>query len=248
MTSAKTQAVTHSRPPDGLQGRGGGDPALPGSREARCRDDLRKAHARRDLLVSDLAAAEKAIERARERVYDAENEVETRERELQKRKGAPLSDGDERALVASVLGGGALVEDKDEVDPDLVRVKAEASALRAVVEKLVSRLPERRRQLPFVEDGVRAAVKATVAASPAVQMLLDETEVLSLQLIRRRAILASIVGFLPDDGVEFARAAALLLPLVPVRHPDGELWRAAIEKLSRDAGAELPAMIREEVC
>jgi len=82
-----------------------------------------------------------------------------------------------------------------------------------------------------------------VASSGGVARLLDEAEELSLHLVRRRAILVAILDHLPDDSAEMARAVALLQPpIFPVRHPEAESWRAAIEKLARDASVELPAM------
>ncbi len=240
MTSPNAARAAHRSPETSV--RAGG---VTGASEARARDDLRLALSRRDLLVSDLAASEKAVVRARERAYGAEGEIERRERDAQKRKGAPLSEGDERALVDSIMGGGALVEveEKESPDPELDRMKAEAAALRLAVEKLVGRLPERRQQVPFAEDAVKAAVKTVVGSSAALAKLLEETEELSLELVRRKAILVAVIDFLPEDSAELARAAALLQPSVyPTRHPEAESWRQACESLARDADAKLPAM------
>jgi len=217
--------------------------AKAGDAEAKTRDALRLALAKRDLLVSDLARAEKAATRAQERAWDREGDVEALEAAAKRRREAGMGGGDEKALVDSIMAGGVLIDEKDAPDPELERLKAEASALRAAAAKLTARLPERREQVSYAESAVKRAAKVVVASSAAVQALLDETENLSLEVIRRRAILAAAIGHLPSDSVEAARALAVLHPLVfASRHPEAESFRQACEALARSADAPLPVV------
>ncbi len=171
--------------------------AVLGPSEARRRDELRLAQAKLGLLVSELAQAEQAATRAQVRAWDREHDVADREAAAQKRRDAGMSDGEERALVESVLGGGMLVEEKEAPDPELERLKTEAHALRVAASKLKARLPERREQIPFAENAVRAAVRAAVASSGAVEALLVRAAELQAKLIGSMAACAATS--LPSD-------------------------------------------------
>ena len=146
-----------------------------------------------------------------------------------------MSDGEERALVESVLGGGVLVEEKEAPDPELERLKTEARALRAAASKLKARLPERREQIPFAENAVRAAVRAAVASSGAVEALLVRAAELQAKLIGCRAALTAIVDNLPPMGVTSPRERPCCWAPVPfhVDHVEADRWRQS-ERASKN--------------
>jgi len=213
--------------------------------EARARDQLRLALAKRDLLVGDLATAERAVQAADQKRWDRQEQAEWLERV--ERGDAPDGRAEEADLVAAIMEDRPMPAAEARPNAEAVdKLRREAESLQGAANKLKARLPERREAIGLSELAVRSAVKAVVGSSAAVAKLIDETEVLSLQLIRRRAILAAVLDFLPSDSVELARASALLQPSVfPGRHPVAESWRAAIEALARNADAPLPVMGEE---
>ena len=93
------------------------------SGEARARAELKAAQERLGHLVDNLATAERAAARASELAWDREHDIEAREAAAKKRRSG-VSDGDEKALVESILVDGvAPIEKKEPPDPELERLR-----------------------------------------------------------------------------------------------------------------------------
>jgi len=253
MTNANTSAATaRSSPAAGLGGTGRyGDSraaamavhGLPeGAGEARARDALRLALSKRDLLINDLAAAERAVQAADHKRWDKQEQVERLE---QAERGAQQDAAAEEAdLIAAVMEDREMPSAKARPNAEAVeRLRKEAEGLQGAANKLKARLPERREAIGLSELSVKGTVRMVVASSGAVEALLSRAEALLAQFIGVRAALAAIVDCLPANGDTASRAAAVLSP-VPIflDHAMADKWRVAIEKLSVDAAAKLPVV------
>jgi len=113
-----------------------------GAGEARARDDLRQAMAKRDLLTADLAAVTKAVTAADQRRWDKQREISAiEEAEKSVQRDALAEEAD---LVAAVMEDRPMPTAAPRPNAEVLeRLKREAESLQGAAAKLRAGLPER---------------------------------------------------------------------------------------------------------
>ena len=118
-----------------------------------------------------------------------------------KKRRSGVSDGDEKALVESILGDGvAPIEKKEPPDPELERLRTEADALRAAAARLKGHLPRRREGVPALRSimsfwipiahSTAATTEGNSISSPSPVVFDDVAALARDERSRRRAMLA----------------------------------------------------------
>jgi len=207
------------------------------------RATLAEAIARRNELARQLDASRDAAERAAHSRWAAMGRLDAL-RQAKAEAAAAQSAG--TRFIASVAAGepcGIDVLERQVSPADLDAAEREIEVWTRTQSECAALITEREQKLERAGFRVERMAHEVVKASGTVTRLLDGLDALHAELEQRLSVLhfLDIRGVIPDpEQPEVGRAIGWMHRGHDHTHPAYKAWAAAIEALSRDAGAKLP--------